>query len=237
MRKVLLLGSSGNIAPHIIPALGQYYDLRLADLMPHPDGLPTQTVDIADYEQVLEAARGVDAIANFTVNRPHPVLSFAVSTTGAFHVMKAAAELGVRKVLHTGPECIIYEYHHDFDIGDVPQRPGANYYLLTKMLGMEVCQAYARTHGIQTICYQFNGLGPKPEEAVQGQDYPPFTITWEDLVQACRLALDIETVPDDYQAFNLHSYMGQGKYNIDKARRLLGYEPSEPVERYFRRPI
>ena len=237
MRKVLLLGSSGNIAPHIIPALGQYYDLRLADLMPHPDGLPTQTVDIADYEQVLEAARGVDAIANFTVNRPHPGLSFAVSTTGAFHDMKAAADLGIRKVLHTGPECIIYEYHHDFDIGDVPQRPGANYYLLTKMLGMEVCQAYARTHGIQTICYQFNGLGPKPEEAVQGQDYPPVTITWEDLVPACRLALDIETVPDDYQAFNLHSYMGQGKYNIDKARRLLGYEPSEPVERYFRRPI
>ena len=236
MRKVLLLGSSGNIAPHIIPALSQHYDLRLADLKPHPDGLPTQTVDITDYEQVLEAARGVDAIANFTVNRPHPVYSFAVSTVGAFHVMKAAAALNIGKVLHTGPECIIYEYHHEWDIGEVPQRPGSGYYLLTKMLGMEICQAYARSHGIQTICYQFNGLGPKPEQAMQGQDYPPFTITWEDLARACRLALDIDVVPDDYQAFNLHSYLGQGKYNIDKARRLLGYEPSEPVERYYRRP-
>ena len=236
MRKVLLLGSSGEIAPNIIPALGQYYDLRLADLKPHPDGLPTRTVDITDYKQVLEAAQGMDAIANFTVNRPHPVLSFAVSTTGAFHVMKVAAEVGIKKVLHTGPELVISDYGHEFDIGEVPQRPGPGYYSLTKMLGMEICRAYARTHGIQTICYQFNGLGPKPERAVQGQDFPPFTITWEDLVQACRLALDIEVVPDDYQAFNLHSYMGQGKYNIDKARRLLGYEPSEPVERYYRRP-
>jgi len=237
MRKVLLLGSSGHIAPNIIPALGQYYDLRLADLKPHPDGLPTRTVDITDYKQVLEAAQGVDAIANFTVNRPHPVLSFAVSTTGAFNVMKAAAEVGIKKVLHTGPELVIPDYGHEFDIGEVPQRPGPGYYGLTKMLGMEICRAYARTHGIQTICYQFNGLGPKPERAVQGQDFQPFTITWEDLVQACRLALDIEVVPDDYQAFNLHSYMGQGKYNIDKARRLLGYEPSEPVERYYRRPL
>ena len=237
MRKVLLLGSSGHIAPNIIPALGQYYDLCLADLKPHPDGLPTRTVDITDYKQVLEAAQGVDAIANFTVNRPHPVLSFAVSTTGAFNVMKAAAEVGIKKVLHTGPELVISDYGHEFDIGEVPQRPGPGYYSLTKMLGMEICRAYARTHGIQTICYQFNGLGPKPEQAVQGQDFPPFTITWEDLVQACRLALDIEVVPDDYQAFNLHSYMGQGKYNIDKARRMLGYEPSEPVERYYRRPL
>ena len=124
MRKVLLLGSSGLIAPNIIPALGRYYDLRLADLKPHPEGLPTQTVDITDYDQVLEAARGVEAIANFTVNRPHPVLSFAVSTTGAFHVMKAAVELGIKKVLHTGPELIIPNYGHEFDIGEVPKGPG-----------------------------------------------------------------------------------------------------------------
>ena len=236
VRKVLLLGSSGHIAPNIIPALGQYYDLRLADLKPHPDGLETQTVDITDYQQVLEAARGVEAIANFTVNRPHPVLSFAVSTMGAFHVVKAAAELGIKKVLLTGPELIISDYRHEFNIGQVPQRPGPGYYGLTKMLGMEICRAYARTYSIQTVCFQFNGLGPKPEAGVPGQDFPPFTITWEDLVQACRLALDIEAVPDDYQAFNLHSYMGQGKYNIDKARRILGYEPSVPVERYYRRP-
>ena len=151
MRKVLLLGSSGHIAPNIIPALGQYYDLRLADLKPHPDGLPTRTVDITDYKQVLEAAQGVDAIANFTVNRPHPVLSFAVSTTGAFNVMQAAAEVGIKKVLHTGPELVIPDYGHEFDIGEVPQRPGPGYYGLTKMLGMEICRAYARTHGIQTI--------------------------------------------------------------------------------------
>ena len=69
-------------------------------------------VDMGDYRQVLEAARGMDAIMNWTVVRDKPDLSFIVSTRGAYHVMKAAAELGIRKVLQTGPEIIVQGYRH-----------------------------------------------------------------------------------------------------------------------------
>ena len=237
MKKILLLGASGNIAPHIIPGLEQYYDLRLADIKPHPGGRPIMMVDMGDYQQVLEAARGMDAIMNWTVVRDRSDLSFTVSTRGAWHVMKAAAELGIKKVLQTGPEIIIQGYRHDFDIGDVPQAPGTGYYMLTKHLAMEICRSYARTYGIQTICYQFNGLNAKPTEPKLKTDFPPFTIVWEDLVEACRLAIEIESVPDHFQTFNLNSYLAQGKYTIDKARRMLGYEPKEEVERFFRRPV
>ena len=75
------------------------------------------------------------------------------------------------------------------------------------------------------MCYQFNGLGPMPEEPVRNTDHPPFTIVYDDLVEACRLALEIDRVPDYFQAFNMGSYLQQGKYTIDKARRMLGYEP------------
>ena len=235
MKKVLLLGASGLIAPHIIPGLEAHYDLRLTDIKPHPDGKPILHVDVTVYEQVLEAARGVDAIMNFTVNRPDPVLSFRVNTLGAYHVMRAAAELGIRKVLHTGPQLVIGEYRHDFDVGDAPQRPGTGYYDITKYLSMEICKVYARAYGIQTVCFQFNGLGPKPTGSVSRRDFPAFTIVWEDLVSACRLALELETIPDDFQAFNLHSHLPQGKYSVEKAWRILGYEPMEPVERYYRR--
>ncbi|OGG56096.1 MAG: hypothetical protein A3F84_01405 [Candidatus Handelsmanbacteria bacterium RIFCSPLOWO2_12_FULL_64_10] len=236
MKKVLLLGASGLIAPHIIPGLEAHYDLRLTDIKPHPDGKPILHVDVTVYEQVLEAARGMDALANFTVNRPDPVLSFKVNTIGAYHVMRAAAELGIRKVLHTGPEMIIGEYRHDFDVGDVPQRPGTGYYFITKHLSMEICKVYARAYGIQTVCFQFNTLGPRPTEPVSGHDFLPFRIVWEDLVNACCLALEVESVPENFQAFNLHSFLPQRKYSIDKARRMLGYEPLEPVEKWYRRP-
>lgn len=235
MKKVLLLGASGLIAPHIIPGLERYFDLRLADIKPHPDGRPVLPVDVTVYEQVRDAAAGMDAIMNFTVNRPDPVLSFRVNTLGAYHVMRTAAEWGIKRVLHTGPEHIIGDYRHDFEVGDVPQRPGTGYYMITKFLGLEICKVYARAHGIQTVCFQFNGLGAKPTAPITGKDFPAFTIVWEDLVNACRLALELETVPDDFQAFNLHSHLPQAKYSIEKARRILGYEPLEPVERHYTR--
>ena len=71
---------------------------------------------------------------------------------------------------------------------------------------------------------------------MSGQDFLPFRVVWEDLVNACRLALEVDSVPENFQAFNLHSFLPQGKYSIDKARRMLGYEPLEPVEKWYRRP-
>ena len=47
------------------------------------------------------------------------------------------------------------------------------------------------------------------------------------LKRACRLALEIPEVPDCFQEFNLLSWEGHGKYNVDKARRILGFEPTE----------
>lgn len=237
MKKVLLLGASGLVAPHIIPGLEQYYELRLADIKPHPEGRPVQQVDITAYDQVKEAARGVEAILNFTVNRGDPVLSYGVNLLGTHHVLKAAVELGIRKIVHTGPQLVIPEYHHDFEVEDPPLRGGTGYYSLTKYLSLELCKAYARIHGLQIVCFLFNGLGAKPTEPIRGKDFPSFTVVWEDLVEACRLAIELESVPDNYQHFNLHSYPGHEKYLLRKAERILGYRPLEEVERFYRRPI
>ena len=48
-------------------------------------------------------------------------------------------------------------------------------------------------------------------------------------------ALEVEAVPEGFQEFNLLSWEGHGKYNVDRARRLLGFEPSEQWERYYQR--
>ena len=122
-KKVLFLGASGLIGPHLTPGLADDYDLTLADVKPHPDGVDVNHVDITDYAQVRAAAEGMDAIMNFTVVRGDPDLSFHVSTRGAWHVMKAAAELSIGKIVHSGPESVRIHYDHDFDIGDPPPQP------------------------------------------------------------------------------------------------------------------
>ena len=237
MKKVLVLGASGNIAPYITPGLAKDYDLSLTDIVPHPSGTPITTVDVTCYDQVLEASRGMDAIMNFTVIRDDPTTSFDVNVKGALHVMKAAVAHNIKKVIHTGPQLVRSGYDHEFDVDDVPRIPGTNYYGITKFLSMEICKIYSRTYDIQTVCFVFNGLGPKPTAPVTKQDFPPFTVVWEDLEHACRLALEIESVPDNFQDFNLLSYLAHGKYQVEKAKRILGFEPLERVEDYFKRPI
>jgi nucleoside-diphosphate-sugar epimerase len=231
-KEVLLIGSNGMIAPNITPYLEQHYNLKLADLSP---GDGAERVDVTDYDLVLEASRGMDALMNYTVIREDVDGAFFVNVIGAWNVMRAAAELGIRKVLHSGPQCVRSHYDHDFDVDDVPRAPGIWQYGLTKMLSYEICRIYSRIHGIQTVCYVFNGLHARPESPKKRSDFPPMTIVYNDLAVACKLALDIPTVPDDYQEFNMLSYEGHGKYNVNKARRILGFEPTEKWEDYYRR--
>ena len=238
MKRVLFLGASGLIGPHLTPGLVDHYDLVLTDVRPHPDGIDIDHVDVRDYDQVLEAARGCEAIMNFTVVRDDPVNSFQVNTIGAWNVMRAAVELGIRKIVHSGPQAVRSRYDTDFAVEDAPSAPGTGAYSITKWLSAEICRIFSQQHDLQTIYFVFNGLGPAPEEPVsEPTDTPPFVVVWEDLQQACRLALEVPSVPDNFQLFNLLSYSGPGKYNTNKARRLLGFESIRDWDELYRRPI
>jgi nucleoside-diphosphate-sugar epimerase len=234
-KKVLFLGASGLIGPFVTPGLEDDYDLVLTDVQAHPDGKSVDYVNVTKYEEVLEAARGVDAIMNFTVLRHDPVLSFHVNILGAWHVMKAAAELGIKKVVHSGPHTLKDAYQHDFDVIDPPYTMGTTYYGVTKFLGLDICEIYARRFGIQTVCFLFMGLGESPKGHKSGQDFPSFMVVWEDLQEACRQALEIESVPENFQVFSLHSFPGHSKYRLDKPARMLGYKPQSDWAEFFRR--
>jgi dTDP-4-dehydrorhamnose reductase len=234
-KKVLFLGASGLVGPYVTPGLEADYDLRLADVKPHPEGTPIEIVDVRSYEAVHEAARGMDAIANFTVVRGDPVLSFQVNTQGAWHVMKAAAAHGIRKVIQTGPQGVRHAYEPEFDIVDPPPVPDSGYYGCTKFLGAQICRIFARTYHIHTPYFVFAGLGASPKEPVLGKDFEVMRIFWEDLQHACRLALEIDAIPDYFQEFNMHSFDGHHKYRLEKAQRMLGYEPTQPWATYYRR--
>ena len=237
MKKLLLLGASGGVAPFVVPGLEERYELRLADISPYPDGRPIDTVDITRLDDVVEASKGVDAILNFTVIRGDPVQSFHVNVLGAWHVMQAAARHGIGKVIHTGPQLVREDYEWDFEVDDVPARARTGYYTLTKMLSMEICEIFARAHAIHTICFVFAGLGPGRRPEPGQLDFPPFYIVWEDLQHACRLAIELDEVPGYFQSFDMLSYTGHRKYSADKARRILGFEPLKDWNNDFKRPV
>ena len=254
--KLVLYGAGGPVAAAAIAELEQHHTLRLTDVrppdVPHPrlqapgraDRWPSRphpkehefvAVDVTDPAQVLAAAEGMDAIVNLSVVRPDPVLSFRVNMMGAYNVMRAAVAHGIKRVVHTGPEVIIGHYRYDFDVSvEAPPRPGTGYYLLTKYLGQEVVRAFAETHDLEVIALYFHVFQPgAAAEPLGGAS--PFLVSWEDTGRAFRCAVDAPPMPHRYEPFIITTDLPQGKFNAEKAERLLGWQPQDRFEGHWKR--
>jgi nucleoside-diphosphate-sugar epimerase len=259
--KVAVFGAGGPVGAAAARALKDHYTLRLTDVRPLaeiaaegkpqspgaplPEVLPppheTLPVDVADFDQVLEASRGMDALVNVTVVRPHPAPAFHVNLIGAYNVARAAVELGIRRIIHTGPYHIYLDhnadYWWDFDVPDeVPLHPGGDLYALTKFLGGEVTRVFAERHGLEVVTFLYCNFMPGDGgERPDGCGCGPFVTAWEDCGEAFLYGLRAPVLPRPYEPFFICADTPYGKYPPRKARRLLGWEPKHRFERLWTR--
>ena len=54
-------------------------------------------------DQVVSAAKGMDAIINLSVLRPDRKLAFDVNARGCYNTMAAAVEHGIGRIINSGP--------------------------------------------------------------------------------------------------------------------------------------
>ena len=261
--KVAIYGAGGPIAACAARVLKDHYTLRLTDVRPLPDiaagkpqsqGAPLpevlpaphewSVVDVADYEQVREAARGMDALINCTVIRPHPMLAFHVNTIGTYHIAKAAAELGIKRIINTGPQMVVVgngaDYSQEFDVPDeAPERPGGELYTHTKYLGYEAMRVFAERYGLEVAEFRYCGFSParRPTD-VEGGGAFFFMTAWEDTGPPFLHALRApsEAFAQPVERFHLASGSPHGKFGNAKAARLLGWTPDHDFGHLWRRP-
>src|SRR5690606_37589417 len=119
--KVLILGGGGMLGPYVVPVLAPHYELRVTDVHALPfdfDG-DFRLVDVADREQVMAAAEGMDAIINLSVLRHDHKIAFDVNARGCYNMMEAAVKYGIRRIINTGPHFTVagptYE-QYDYEI-------------------------------------------------------------------------------------------------------------------------
>lgn len=259
-RKVVIFGAGGPLAAATSEVLAHDHMLRLADLRPlqeldapsphqRPDvpvsrvrGAPHEmcVVDITDSAQVLQAARGMDAIINCAVLRHDPVEAFRVNMLGAYNVMCAAVACGIRRVVHTGPYQVYLPYpagywYDNGIVDDVPARPGTALYILTKLLGQEICRIFAEEHDLEVpallFCHFINPSSP-PDEPL---GLFPFSVSWSDAADAMRLALRAPSFPHPFEVVHILADLPHGKYSNEKAKRLLNWQPRDRLEQFYTR--
>jgi hypothetical protein len=252
--RVAIFGAGGPVGAMAARALKDHYTLRLTDLRPLdqivaegkpqgpgapvPEVLPPPhewaVVDVTDYDQVHEAARGMDSLVNVTVVRPHLAAAFAVNMLGAHNVVRAAVAHGIRRIIHTGPQ-LVYSFHqadywHDFNVPeDAPERPGDELYSLTKYLGDTITRVYAERHGLEVVEFQYCGLDCAVPLAKQpGGGHFCFMTAWEDLAEPFLLGLRAPSsiFERPLERFHIIARQPAGKFGMsDKAERLLGWKP------------
>ncbi|MCE7981623.1 MAG: NAD(P)-dependent oxidoreductase [Caldilinea sp. CFX5] len=230
--KVLILGGAGMFGPYVVPALHEKYDLLVTDIKPLDIAFQGEfrQVDVANPEQVMDAAAGMDAIINLSVLRQDRQLAFDVSTLGCYNMMTAAVKHGIRRIINTGPHFTIagpsYELF-DFDLhADIPPQPGTNLYALTKSLGQEICRVFTEAHNIYVQTYLFYNFRD-PADLQRQHEVRPFAVSWQNAAQVFSLGLAIgfEKLPSRCEIFNVFTDMPHSQFRNDKAKQILGFEP------------
>jgi len=260
--KIAIFGAGGPVGAAAAQWLRQDYTLRLTDVRPIaaiaaegkpqspgaplPEVLPPphecRVVDVSDYDQVLEAARGMDALVNVTVVRPHLKAAFDVNMIGAYNVAKAAVECGIRRIIHTGPLHTHLdhnaEYWPDFRVpDDAPLHPGGDLYAVSKFLGGEVTRVFAERHGLEVVTFLYCAFYPADGgDREDGSGVHPFSTSWEDCGEAFLYGLRVESLPRPYEPFFIGADLPHGKFPPHKAKRLLGWEARHRFERLWQRP-
>lgn len=240
--KVLILGGTGYLGPHVVKALEEHHELRVTDIKPpaQPMRHEFQRVDVTSMEQVRKAAQGMDAIVNLSVLRNDRKLAFDVNTLGCYNMMAAAVEHGIRRVINTGPHLVVSGPPYDrFDFGilpDSPPQPGTHLYGLSKSLGQEICRVFTEHHDIYVQEYLFYSFR-EIEKLTPGTDATPFSISWGDAGEVFRLGLEIDLarLPSRCEIFFVFADMPHGKYSNEKVKRLLGLRFQDDLSPLWRR--
>ena len=231
--KVLMIGASGNVGGLILPILKEHPGLELAvyDLASPAD--PTLEFipgDVTSAESLARATRGRDAVVYLPMGRVvdgqiDVASSYDVNVKGLHMALEAAVEAGVRRFVHTSTGSVYgYEPEGGLQSEDLPCLPHG-VYSLSKHLGEQVCEHFARVGGLSIISLRLWGPISEAEWQSRLQKGLRSVCTGAvDLARAYQRALEVEHT--GYDAVFIAGDLAGRSVCVDKARRLLRWEPT-----------
>jgi nucleoside-diphosphate-sugar epimerase len=175
--RYLVTGGAGFIGSHLVERLVQggadvvvLDDLstgRRENLRPVRDRIRFIRGSVARFDACRRAMQGVDyvfheaAVTSVPQSTRHPLAAHDTNVTGTLNVLLAAREAKVRRVVYAASTAAYGDPpalpHHE---GLLPS-PRSEY-AASKLAGEAYCQAFWRTHGLETVSLRyFNVFGPR----------------------------------------------------------------------------
>ena len=260
-RRVLITGGAGFIGSHLADALiTRGFRVQILDNLStgrrrnlNPRAALIQA-DIRDLDSITPAFAGVDtvfheaALARVPLSIDKPAETHMVNALGTLHVLMAARDAGVRRVVFAGSSSV-YGDQDTLPLHEQMTPNPLNPYALQKLVGEKYAHLFHKLYGMQTLTLRyFNVFGPRMATAGayvtvlgvflrQRREGRPLTVHGDgtqsrdfthvrDVVRANLLAMDCEVA--DGRALNI----GRGsRVTVNRIAEMIG----GPVEHLPRR--
>ncbi|MGI4788998.1 MAG: NAD-dependent epimerase/dehydratase family protein [Janthinobacterium lividum] len=235
--RVLVIGGSGYLGTLTLPFLVQRHELRVFDLQPPSDAALSFVLgSVCDPAALANAVADMDAVLYMAMGSHVPldgddwgriearVEAFDVSVKGLHLALHSAHNAGVRHMVFTSSMSVYGDNGLRREGSDEEMPPDSDeIYGFTKRLGEEVCRSACRKWGMSVNALRL--FLPVPEEtwldAAREGEPTPLT-TAEDTARALLSALEYRA---GFQAFTISGDYGENLMSLNKAKRLLDWEP------------
>jgi len=189
----LVTGGAGFIGSNIVAELvGHGERVRVLDdfstgrrknLIPFLERIDLIEGDLRDLPTVRQAVEGVDYVLHHaalpSVQRSvdDPLATHAANTTGTLHLLVAARDAGVRRVVYASSSSTYGDSPTLPKREDMLPRPKSPY-AVSKLTGAHYCQVFTEVFGLETVCLRyFNVFGPRQDPRSQYAAVVPLFIT------------------------------------------------------------
>jgi nucleoside-diphosphate-sugar epimerase len=228
--KTLIIGGSGLVGNLVVPILAQTHAIRIFDLRPPEQGnIEYVQGDIREYADLARAAAGMESLVYMAMGSMDwaetsgVVSAFDINIKGLHLALRAAHEAGITQAVYTS-SMSIYSDLMQRTFPDEEVTPDAvDLYGFTKRLGEEVCRNAARLWGMNVNALRL--CWPTPDDRWLRENTaggPKLPTAASDVARAIAAALEFRC---GFQAFMISGDYENKIMRMDKARRLLGWEP------------
>lgn len=239
MKKILVTGPNGYVGKAFIEAYGKKDSLRLFGRTPI-DGYDFVVGDVKNLDECVGAACGVDIILHMaaaTTSKKGVSDRDYIETNivGTLNILEAAARNKVNKVVYCSSVCAVgFRATPKLIMETDAPDPSDGIYGYSKYIGEKLCEGYSEKYGINIICLRLGMVFPLHEFHVplnMLNRYWLGSVHVDDVLEAIRLSIDDDKIRFD--VFHVASGSPHSKFDISKARNILGYNPKNKLEEYI----
>ncbi|NDJ62800.1 MAG: SDR family oxidoreductase, partial [Chloroflexi bacterium] len=146
---------------------------KLANMTPIRERVSFFEASITDRAALDQAFAGADyvihqaALPSVPRSIDDPLSSHEVNTTGTLHVLMAARDAGVKRVVYAASSSAYGDIEGEFKVETLPPQPMSPY-AVAKLAGEYYCQVFTQVYGLETVGLRyFNVFGPRQDETSQ----------------------------------------------------------------------